>query len=89
MKRKNKNDECTSIIGFEYSCNHCFECPHFGKCTHSLSGRKITRNYYQDTLDKVQKRFDDKPEMYTLRKCVVEHPFETIKRSLRIYLLSS
>lgn len=82
IKRKNKNDEYTSIVGFEYSCSDCFDCPFFGKCTHSLAGRKITRNYYQDTLDKVQKRFEDNPEMYTFRKCVVEHPFGTIKRSL-------
>lgn len=89
IKRKNKNDKSTSIVGFEYSCSTCFKCTHFGKCTHSLAGRKITRNYYQDTLDKVQKRFEENPEIYTLRKCVVEHPFGTIKRSLRIYLFSS
>lgn len=89
IKRKNKNDVSSSIIGFEYSCSDCFKCPNFGKCTHSLAGRKITRNYYQDTLDKVQKRFEANPEMYTLRKCVVEHPFGTIKRSLRIHLFPS
>ena len=89
IKRKNKNDKSTSIVGFEYSCNDCFKCPYFGKCTHSYAGRKITRNYYQDTLDIVQKRFEDNPEMYTLRKCVVEHPFGTIKRSLRLHLFSS
>lgn len=80
-KRKNKTDKETSIIGYEYSCSDCFECPYFKKCTTSLAGRTITRNYYQDVLDKVQKRFEDNPEMYTLRKCVVEHPFETIKRN--------
>ena len=81
-KRKSKSDENTSIIGSEYSCSSCRSCPHFGKCTNSLAGRKITRNYYQDTLDIVQKRFYENPDIYTLRKCVVEHPFGTIKRSL-------
>lgn len=81
-KKKNKDDKETSIIGYEYSCSDCYNCPYFGKCTNSFAGRKITRNYYQDVLDTVQKRFEDNPEMYTLRKCVVEHPFGTIKRSL-------
>lgn len=81
-KRKNKDDKTTSIIGYEYSCSSCLDCEHFGKCTHSIAGRSITRNYYQDTLDTVQERFEEKPEMYTLRKCVVEHPFGTIKRNL-------
>lgn len=81
-KRKNKDDKDTSIIGYEYSCSECFNCPHFRKCTSSLSGRTITRNFHQDTLDIVQKRFEENPEMYTLRKSVVEHPFGTIKRSL-------
>lgn len=81
-KRKNKTDENSSIVGFEYSCSSCFHCPYFRTCTTSLAGRKITRNFHQDILDVVQKRFDENPEMYTLRKCVVEHPFGTIKRSL-------
>lgn len=81
-KRKSKDDKHSSIIGYEYSCSSCFSCPYFRKCTSSLAGRSISRNFYQDTLDKVQKRFDEHPEMYTLRKCVVEHPFGTIKRSL-------
>lgn len=81
-KRKNKNDKETSIIGSEYSCSSCMNCHNFGKCTSTYAGRLITRNFYQDTLDIVQKRFEENPEMYTLRKCVVEHPFGTIKRSL-------
>ena len=81
-KKKSKADKDTSIIGTEYSCSSCFHCHNFGKCTKSLAGRKITRNFYQDTLDIVQKRFEENPDIYTLRKCVVEHPFGTIKRSL-------
>lgn len=81
-KRKNTHDKASSIIGFEYSCSSCLKCKYFGKCTTSKSGRSITRNFYQDTLDIVQKRFEQNSEMYTLRKCVVEHPFGTIKRNL-------
>lgn len=81
-KKKNKSDLHASIIGIEYSCSSCLLCPHRYKCTSSIDGRRITRNVYQDILDIVQKRFDDNPQMYTLRKCVVEHPFGTIKRAL-------
>ena len=81
-KKKNKNDSETSIVGYEYSCSHCSNCPYLDKCTSSSSGRSITRNFYQDTLDVVQQRFEENPEMYTLRKSTVEHPFGTIKRSL-------
>lgn len=81
-KRKNKNDEQPSIIGYEYFCSDCADCPYLYKCTTSMDGRRITRNVYQDVLDKVQRNFEEKPDMYTIRKCVVEHPFGTIKRSL-------
>lgn len=81
-KKKNKDDEHSSIVGLEYSCSACANCPYLDKCTSSVDGRRITRNVYQDTLDIVQKRFEDNPEVYTLRKSVVEHPFGTIKRSL-------
>lgn len=74
-KKKHKFDSAPSIVGFEYSGADCFNCPYFRKCTSSLAGRKITRNFFQDTLDIVEKRFSQNPEMYTLRKCVVEHPF--------------
>lgn len=81
-KKKHKSDVSSSIVGFEYSCADCRKCPHFRDCSSALAGRTITRNFYQDTLDIVQKRFEDNPDVYTLRKCVVEHPFGTIKRSL-------
>lgn len=81
-KRKNKNDDKPSIIGFEYFCSDCAGCPYLHQCTSSVDGRRITRNVHQDVLDQVQKNFEENPEMYTLRKCVVEHPFGTIKRSL-------
>jgi len=80
-KKKNKDDRHSSIVGYEYSCSECFNCPHRKDCTSSFR-RSVTRNYYQDTLDTVQKRFENNSEMYALRKCVVEHPFGTIKRSL-------
>ena len=81
-KRKNPDDSESSIVGYEYSCSTCGFCPYIDKCTTSVDGRRITRNVYQDVLDKVQRNFENNPDMYSLRKCVVEHPFGTIKRSL-------
>lgn len=81
-KRLNKNDSATSIVGKEYLCYECATCPYLSKCTSSVDGRRITRNVYQDALDQVQKNFQEHPDMYTLRKSTVEHPFGTIKRSL-------
>ena len=81
-KKKNKSDDKPSIIGYEYFCSDCAGCPYLHDCTSSVNGRRVTRNAYQDTIDRVQKRFKENPEMYTIRKSVVEHPFGTIKRSL-------
>lgn len=74
-KKKNKSDTESTIVGYEYSCSNCINCKYQGKCTSSVEGRKITRNVFQDVLDSVEKRFKENPDMYTLRKCVVEHPF--------------
>ena len=81
-KKKNKNDSLPSIVGYEYFCSDCAGCPFLHNCTSSKDGRRITRNVHQDILDKVQKNFEENPNMYTIRKSVVEHPFGTIKRSL-------
>lgn len=82
VKRLNKSDEKTSIIGHEYFCSDCGGCPYLHKCTSSKDGRRVTRNVFQNLLDEIQKRFNENPEMYTIRKCVVEHPFGTMKRSM-------
>ena len=81
-RRLNKADAEPTITGYEYMCSDCLGCPNLDKCTSSVDGRRITRNVNQDVLDIIEKRFEENPGMYTLRKCVVEHPFGTIKRSM-------
>ncbi len=81
-KKKDKDDDASSVIGYEYFCSSCSNCPFLLNCTSSVDGRRVTRNAFQDVLDIVQKNFDDNPDMYIIRKCVVEHPFGTIKRSM-------
>ena len=81
-RRLNKTDAEATVVGYEYFCSDCAGCPHLHQCTNSVDGRRITRNANQDILDIIEKRFEENPKMYTIRKCVVEHPFGTIKRSL-------
>ena len=81
-KRKSPSDKLPSILGYEFFCSDCGGCPYLHQCTNSKDGRRITRNPYQDALDSVKHNFEEYPDMYSLRKCVVEHPFGTIKRSL-------
>ena len=81
-RRLNKTDAEATVVGYEYFCSDCAGCPHLHQCTNSVDGRRITRNTNQDILDIIEKRFEENPKIYTIRKCVVEHPFGTIKRSL-------
>ena len=56
----------------------CQECEVRAKCTSSRY-RNILRISYQDTLDIVDKRTQEKRELYNKRQAIVEHVFGTIK----------
>jgi len=64
----------------------CRKCKHFGKCTSSRQGRRISRMF--DEVDK--KKFEEnylKPEsqaIYRLRKTKVELQFGHIKRNMKV-----
>ena len=62
----------------------CFTCPHFGVCTKSKNGRRISRLEHEDTKLKLEKRYrtDESQSIYKLRKQKVELPFGHIKRNL-------
>lgn len=64
----------------------CLKCEHFGVCTKSLIGRKVTRlikEPFRDKLESIYKQ-PDSQRIYGLRKQKVELPFGHIKRNLKL-----
>jgi len=64
----------------------CKQCPHFGVCTKSQQGRKITRLINEEVRQKLEAQYEQ-PEsqaIYKLRKEKAELPFGHIKRNLKV-----
>jgi transposase len=57
----------------------CRTCPLKSKCTRG-EVRKISRWEHEDVLDRMRDRMRENPDMMLKRKCIVEHPFGTMKR---------
>ena len=66
----------------KYKCIDCNSCKYKKDCTTSSSGRTIQRWVYEDVLETVYNETLNNNEVYKQRRCIVEHPFWTIKRSL-------
>jgi hypothetical protein len=64
----------------------CFSCPHYGTCTTSKTGRKVTRLLKEEVRQKLEAQYDEpsSQEIYKLRKEKVELPFGHIKRNLKV-----
>jgi|LSQX01.1.fsa_nt_gb transposase len=60
----------------------CFSCPHYGICTISKSGRRVTRLHNEEIREKLEAQYEDNKKIYKKRKAKVEHPFGHIKRNL-------
>lgn len=56
----------------------CGHCQIKSQCTTGKE-RRISRWEHEDVLDKMEARLDHAPDMMTVRRCTVEHPFGTIK----------
>jgi transposase len=63
-----------------YSTSACGSCPLKPRCTRSRGNRRITRWVDEAILEDMAERVRAHPEKIKLRKCLVEHPFGTIKR---------
>ncbi len=61
-----------------YWTTACKDCPLKAKCTTGPE-RRISRWEHEAVLEKVQDRLDRNPDMMTVRRQTVEHPFGTIK----------
>ena len=65
-----------------YATAACAGCALKIQCTRSKQGRRITRWEYEDVLEEMEHRVQEKPEKVKLRKRLAEHPFGTIKHSM-------
>ena len=62
----------------KYWSSNCQSCPLKSKCTTAKS-RRVSRWQHEATLEAMEARLAQKPDMMTIRKSTVEHPFGTIK----------
>lgn len=77
--------ENTSKNGLKYKrykCSNCNSCPKKNQCTTSATGRNLQRWEHEDILEEVRDYTIANNSIYKLRRCIVEHPFGTVKRSL-------
>lgn len=61
-----------------YWINQCQTCPLQSRCTTGTE-RRITRWEHEELVDAARQRLSRDPDLMTLRRCTVEHPFGTIK----------
>lgn len=66
----------------KYKCNSCNSCKYKTKCTSSKNGRTVQRWEHEDILENVYQDTLNNNNIYKQRRCIVEHPFGTVKRSL-------
>lgn len=64
----------------------CRACAHFGVCTTSRHGRKVTRLLKEQLKEKLEAQYEqaDSQRVYALRKEKAELPFGHIKRNLKV-----
>lgn len=65
---------------------HCRQCQHFGVCTKSKYGRKVTRLLNEDIKQRLEAQYLEpaSQKIYQRRKEKAEHPFGHIKRNLGV-----
>jgi hypothetical protein len=72
-KHTNRKDRYTM---YKASAGDCGTCSLKSRCTQAPR-RGLARHLYEDALNRMEKRVT--PEAMRLRRCIVEHPFATIK----------
>lgn len=66
----------------KYKCSSCTNCKYRDNCTSSQNGRTLQRWEHEALLENVREVTYSNNETYKKRRCIVEHPFGTVKRSL-------
>ncbi|MGB5933211.1 MAG: IS1182 family transposase [Anaerolineae bacterium] len=75
----------TTELGREiryYATSACKECALKPRCTRNKQGRRITRWVDEALLEEMAGRVRAEGEKVKRRKCIVEHPFATMKHSM-------
>jgi transposase len=64
----------------------CLKCRHYGVCTKSKQGRKITRLHNEEIREKLEAQYEEpeSQEIYKLRKQKAELPYGHVKRNLGV-----
>lgn len=73
--------EEVEVLYKDYKTTKCADCPVRHLCTTAAKGRIISRFEYQEAIDANNNRVEQNKEVYAGRKCIVEHPFGTVKRA--------
>ena len=61
-----------------YWSSACVRCPIKKQCTTAVN-RRVSRWEHESILESAEQRLDNRPEMMSLRRATVEHPFGTLK----------
>lgn len=65
----------------KYKRPDCNSCKYKKTCTSSANGRTIQRWEHEDILEAVYQETLKNNNIYKQRRCIVEHPFGTVKRT--------
>jgi len=86
LKQRGLNKRKRHIIYDTVDSSHCRNCKHFGKCTSSKNGRRVTRLFDEELREKFEKQYSQQETqvIYAKRKEKVELPFGHLKRNLSV-----
>ena len=65
-----------------YTTGACKNCELRKQCSKNIRGREIYRWEHEEIIEDMENRLKNEPEKYFKRRCLSEHPFGTIKRSM-------
>ena len=80
LKRKTISRKDKMVI-YAAAPEDCEVCPNKGQCT-TAKQRFVSRHQYEQALQDNADRLQRRPEMMSLRRRTVEHPFGTIKNQI-------
>ena len=82
---KNQKKKTSPYKFYKANAQECIKCCHFGVCTTSFQGRRLTRFAQEELKHKIEATYKSQQgqEIYKLRKEKVELPFGHMKRNLQ------